>query len=134
MAKSPVAHVLIVEDDGELLEVLKFVLEDGGYKVAMASDGAAALRVVASTPIDLVVLDVHMKGMSGLDVARRLRSQSNTSRLLIALHTGVPEEEIRKEFVDYDLFRPKADDADVLLGLVASAVSQTRSFEQAKVR
>ena len=79
MAKPPLAHVLIVEDDSELLEVLQFVLEDGGYKVTVASAGEDALETIKTIddqPVDLIVLDINLKGMSGLDVARQIRAKT----------------------------------------------------------
>ncbi len=57
MAKLPLAHILIVEDDSELLEVLQFVLEDGGYEVTVASNGADALETIGDKPVDLVILE-----------------------------------------------------------------------------
>ena len=127
MAKPPLAHILIVEDDSELLEVLQFVLEDGGYEVTVASNGADALETIDDKPVDLVVLDVNLNGMSGLDVARQIRSKTDVQPPLIALHTGLEETVVRKEFSDYDLFMPKGDDADVLLTLIAKALEGTTS-------
>ncbi len=124
MAQPPLASILIVEDDGELLEILKFVLEDAGYRVAGATSGEDGLRMMASEPADLIVLDVNMKGMSGLDVARQLRAQPATSKLLIALHTGQEESSVRQQFADYDLFMPKGDDVDALLTMIAGALSK----------
>lgn len=123
MTKS-LAHVLIVEDDSELLEVLKFVLEDGGYQVSVAETSADTFEVIAAEQIDLVVLDVNLNGVSGLDIARQLRAETSTRRLPIALHTGSNEDVIRKEFTDYDLFIAKVDDADELLRLVATVLGE----------
>ena len=126
MAKPPLANILIVDYDGELLQILKFVLEDAGYSVVESKSGEEALEKVASDPVDLVVLDVNLSGMSGLEVARRLRATTPTSRVLIALHTGVEEASVRTEFVDYDLFMPKMDDADALLTKVADLLAKSR--------
>ena len=123
MAKPPSAHILIVEDDSELLEVLKFVLEDAGYEVSVASTGAQALESIGSKPVDLVVLDVDLNGLSGLDFAREVRARAGPTRLRIALHTGLEEDSIRREFSDYDLFMPKGDDANVLLKLIAGVLA-----------
>lgn len=124
MATAPLASILIVEDDGELLEVLQFVLADAGYKVTGASNGADALRLVQSESIDLAVLDVAMAGMSGLEVAIQLRASEKTARVLIALHTGLDEESIRTQFSDYDAFLPKADDADMLVRRVSEVLAK----------
>ena len=119
MAKPPLAHILIVEDDGDLLEVLKFVLEEAGYAAYSASNGAQALELAGSEAIDLVILDISMSGMSGVDVARALRADPDRSKILIAVHTGLEEEVVRAQLPDFDLFMPKADDADALVRMVS---------------
>ena len=65
MPASKPAHLLIVEDEGDLLEVLKFVLEDAGYRISTAQDGAAALAIAASGKVSLVLLDVGMPDVDG---------------------------------------------------------------------
>ena len=123
----PSARILVVEDDGELLEVLQYVFEDAGYQVAAASNGEEALRLAGSEQIDLVVLDIGMEGMSGLDVARRLRAEDDTRHLPIALHTGVSESAVRNDFQDYDLFLAKGDDAQRLLDVIKAFLAGRRS-------
>ncbi len=123
MAQLPLASILIVEDDGELLQILEFVLADAGYKVSGAASGEEALQMVATERPDLIVLDVNMKGMSGLEVARRLRAQPAESRILIALFTGMEESAVRQEFADYDLFMPKLDDADALVKAISDVLA-----------
>lgn len=129
MTTPPLARVLIVEDDSDLLEVLQFVLEDGGYEVATAEGGPAALELASAQSFDLVILDVHLGGeggQSGLDVARLLRAQPRTRVIPIALHSGLAEVAVRREFEDFDLFMPKIDDAEELLRRVASLVDQNK--------
>ena len=92
MAQPPLANILIVEDDGDLLEVLKYVLEDAGYATYSASNGVQALELAESEHIDLVILDISMPGMSGVEVARELRADPQTSEIPIAIHTGLAEE------------------------------------------
>ncbi|MBN2494294.1 MAG: response regulator transcription factor [Deltaproteobacteria bacterium] len=70
-----VAHVLVVDDDGHIREVVRYALEKAGHKVFEAADGAAALRVVREQRIDLVVLDIIMPEQDGLEVCRRLRTE-----------------------------------------------------------
>jgi DNA-binding response OmpR family regulator len=121
--RSP-ARILIVEDDGDLLEVLKFVLEDAGYTVEGASGGDEALKLIDTEAIDLVVLDVSLAGTSGLEVARQLRANQKSADVLIALHTGLEEADVRQQFSDYDSFMPKGDDADELLRRVSDVLSR----------
>ena len=128
MDKPPVASILIVDDDGDLLEVLKFVLEDAGYQTFAASSGADALAMAAKESIDLVILDISMAAMSGIEVARALRADARTAGILIALHTGRSEEEVSSQFADFDLFMPKVDDAEVLLRRLSVALESRQSI------
>jgi CheY-like chemotaxis protein len=129
MAKAPVAHILIVEDDGALLEVLRYVLEDEGYQVSTADNGPDALQLIAATRVDLVILDCSMSEMSGFDVARTLRADERTLHVPIALHTGLSEDAVRSRFTDYDLYMPKADDADALTVTIRQALTARAARE-----
>jgi two-component system, OmpR family, response regulator ResD len=67
------AHVVVVEDDATLAEVVAGYLERAGYVVLCVSDGPAALAAVDAKHPDLVVLDLMLPGLPGLEVCRRLR-------------------------------------------------------------
>jgi DNA-binding response OmpR family regulator len=84
--------VLVVDDDETVRDVVRRYLEVAGFHVDVAGDGAAALELFAAQPADLVVLDVMMPGMSGLEVCRRLRSQSEVPVVML---TALGEEENR---------------------------------------
>ena len=66
-------RVLIIEDDPNVSEVVTRYLEREGYRVETAADGAAGLELALASPPDLVVLDLMLPSMGGLDVCRRLR-------------------------------------------------------------
>jgi DNA-binding response OmpR family regulator len=70
-----VAHVLVVDDDPTVSDVVRRYLEQDGCRVRLASDGLAALAAVAADRPDLVVLDLMMPGLDGLEVCRRLRAR-----------------------------------------------------------
>ncbi len=67
------AHLLVVDDEQMLLDMVSDALRFAGYEVRSADNGETALRVVREEPIDLVILDVNMPGLDGFDVARRFR-------------------------------------------------------------
>jgi two-component system response regulator RegX3 len=69
------ARILVVDDDPHLREVVRFALEREGHGVVEAADGAAALARFEDEPADLVVLDVLMPELDGLEVCRRLRAR-----------------------------------------------------------
>ena len=76
MSAPPLDHIRIVDDAEDLLEVLKYVLEDAGYRVSMAEGGAAALSIAADERVSLVLLDISMPDISGIDGAKRLRADN----------------------------------------------------------
>jgi DNA-binding response OmpR family regulator len=66
--------ILIVDDEPTIVEVVQLYLQREGFKVLTAADGATALNTVRGQQLDLVVLDLMLPGMSGLDVTREIRS------------------------------------------------------------
>ena len=115
MATKNLGHILIVEDDHDLLEVLRFVLEDEGYRVSTAEGGVDALEIAAAEEVSLVLLDVAMPDIDGVEVAKRLRANPRTASVRVAMHTGRAAPAIRQQFTDYDAFISKTDDSEELL-------------------
>jgi two-component system alkaline phosphatase synthesis response regulator PhoP len=72
-----VKTILVVEDEPEIARLARDYLEHAGFTVTIASDGPAALALVRSRRPDLVVLDLGLPGMDGLDVARSIRRDSD---------------------------------------------------------
>ncbi len=68
-------HVLVVDDDPTVSDVVRRYLEQDGFRVRLAADGLAALAAVAAETPDLVVLDLMLGGIDGLEVCRRLRRE-----------------------------------------------------------
>ncbi|CAN5444686.1 MAG: response regulator transcription factor [Actinomycetota bacterium] len=75
--------ILLVDDDAALLEVTSIVLSSEGYRVLTAEDGYDALKEVGRERLDLVVLDVMMPNLSGLEVLKRIREQSDVPVVLL---------------------------------------------------
>jgi DNA-binding response OmpR family regulator len=84
----PRATVLVVDDDAEIRNLLRVYLEREGHRAVEAADGMAALACARSEPIDLVLLDVMLPGVDGLEVCRRLRDVSDTPILLLTARSG----------------------------------------------
>src|ERR671914_1075027 len=70
------ATILLVEDEESVTKLLTFPLESDGYRVVHAADGEEALRLFGEHEVDLVVLDIMLPKIDGLEVCRRLRAQS----------------------------------------------------------
>ncbi len=76
--------ILIVDDDPHILEVIRFALEKAGMRVITATDGARTLQLLATHPIDLIVLDINMPEMDGLECCREIRKTDNTPILFLS--------------------------------------------------
>ena len=84
------ARVLVVDDDPRMLSMMRRVLEADGYGVIMAGDGRAALEILRSESIDLMILDVMMPDVDGFEVCRIARRESLLPILMLtALDAGV---------------------------------------------
>jgi two-component system, OmpR family, response regulator ResD len=83
--------VLVVDDEPTITDVVSRYLERAGYQTRSAADGRAALQLVAEARPDLVVLDLMLPGMDGLEVMRRLRAAGNGNRLPVILLTAKGE-------------------------------------------
>jgi DNA-binding response OmpR family regulator len=82
------AHILAVDDDEPVLRSVKRVLENAGFTVSTASGGQEALNLIARGQPDLVVLDMIMPGIDGLEVCRRIRADPFTAKLPILFLTA----------------------------------------------
>ena len=81
-------RLLLVEDDPTLRQALSFNLTREGYEVAAAADGEAALEAARSDRLDLILLDVMLPGMSGVEVLRVLRREGVTTPVIILSAKG----------------------------------------------
>jgi len=88
-------RVLVVEDDPPVRRMLERSLTAEGFEVRAAADGGAALAMAADSAPDLVVLDVTMPGLSGIDVCRRLREKGLSGGVLMLTARDAVEDRVR---------------------------------------
>jgi phosphate regulon transcriptional regulator PhoB len=86
------SRVLIVEDEPDIRDLLAFHLERDGYQVTRATTGPEALRQLRAAPPDLVILDLMLPEMDGLEVCRRLRAEPATATLPVIMLTAKGDE------------------------------------------
>jgi DNA-binding response OmpR family regulator len=93
--------ILIVDDDREIAKLAALYLQNEGYRILQRHDGQQALQAIEQEEIDLMVLDVMMPEVDGLEVCRRLRERNNTIPIL--------------------MISAKAEDLDKVMGLMSGA-------------
>lgn len=81
-------HVLLIEDEPNIAEALRFILMRDGWDVSTLDDGAQALQAVATQKPDVVILDLMLPGASGLDILRALRADVATLHLPVMMLTA----------------------------------------------
>jgi len=86
-------HILIVEDEEAIREMLQMVLEQADMQVLAAGSAEKAQQLLAENPVDLIVLDWMLPGISGVELARRLKQDASFKELPIILLTARGEEE-----------------------------------------
>lgn len=84
--------ILVVDDEEDILELVRYNLDREGYTVTCAASGEEALEAAAAQPVDLIVLDLMLPGIDGLEVARRLRQSAETKETPIVMLTAKGEE------------------------------------------
>jgi two-component system, OmpR family, response regulator len=88
-------RILVVEDNRTLADGLLAVLRSSGYAVDVVHDGVSALAALATESFDLVVLDLSLPEMDGLEVLRELRASGNRSAVLVLTARGALDQRIR---------------------------------------
>lgn len=114
--------ILIVDDDWMIREIMQTHLEYAGYMVQTAPSGEIGLELATARTPDLVILDIRMQGMSGHEVAARLKAMPATRHTAILITTAMDDDESRRRAVEAgaDDFLAKPFDAIVMLTRVKS--------------
>ena len=84
--------VLVVDDDPDAREFLSTVLQDNGFAVTTANDGAEAIATIEQSPPDLVALDITMPEKSGVAVYRRLKEDDQLKAIPVIVVTGISDD------------------------------------------
>ena len=120
--------VLVAEDEGALVTLLRYNLEREGYRVLLAQDGEEALLIASEEKPDLVLLDWMMPQLSGIEVCRRLRSRQETRNVPIIMITARGEETDRIRGLDtgadYSVTKPFG--VDELMARVRAVMRRIR--------
>ncbi len=86
------AKILVVDDEEDILELVRHHLNREGYEVRCAASGEQALQSATAESVDLIILDLMLPGIDGLEVARRLKNDARTQHIPILMLTAKGEE------------------------------------------
>jgi DNA-binding response OmpR family regulator len=117
-----VNRVLLVEDDDHLAEGVAFNLRNTGYEVETAPSGEAALQALERTSFDVVLLDLMLPGIDGLDVVRRMRQAGNRKPVLIITAKNRADDAIMGLDAGADDYITKPFDLDEVLARIRGAL------------
>jgi CheY-like chemotaxis protein len=122
-------RILIVEDNQDVRESLRMLLELWGHDVREAADGPGGVAVAAAWPPEVVLVDIGLPGLDGYGVGRQLRAMPGGSRMLLAALTGYGQPDDRRRALDagFDTHLVKPVDEPALLAFLDPTDSRADS-------
>jgi DNA-binding response OmpR family regulator len=122
--------ILIVDDEPAILDLVRFTLEDAEVRIVEASDGVEALALARRVRPDLILLDVHMPRLDGLEACQQIRRDPALARTPIVMLTAAGQEadRARGREAGADEYLTKPFSPLALLALVEALVPETRSW------
>ncbi|HET6568206.1 MAG TPA: response regulator transcription factor [Rhodothermales bacterium] len=129
--KDNASKILIVDDEDDIRDLLRYNLEREGYATALARDGVEALEVAEEERPDMVILDVMMPRMDGVEVCRRIRRNAFLRKTPILMLTARAEEEdqIRGLDVGADIYLSKPVSVPILLSQLRALLRGAQRYE-----
>jgi len=118
------ARILVVDDEPIMCRYLRRILQSAGYEVEIARSGPEALSKIGGSPFQLVLADIIMPGMGGLDLLRRIKQQSPDITVIVM--TGYASLQHATEAVRYEAYRyltKPFESKEQVLDIVADALS-----------
>ena len=124
----PGARILAVDDSPTVLEMIKTILESGGYEVITAADGSEALQSARTEAPDLIVLDVMLPKLDGYKVCRLLKYDQKYQHIPIVMLTAKAEEQSMATGIrtGADQYLTKPIEPELLLETVAAELSRSK--------
>src|SRR5487761_1857573 len=119
------ARILIVDDEAQIIRVLSMACSAQGYRVKSAADGESALAALKDWPAELIITDLSMPKMDGVELCRAVRKQSNVPILVLSVRS---QEKIKVEALDAgaDDYVTKPFQIDELLARVRAALRRQK--------
>src|SRR5215213_7764463 len=124
------ARVLVVDDEATLVDTIRYNLRRDGYEVQVAGEGNEAIRLARASSPDLVVLDLMLPGLDGLEVCRQLRRESTVPILMLTAKDDEVDKIVGLE-VGADDYMTKPFSMRELLARVRAMLRRSRMAQQA---
>jgi len=125
-------HILVADDDADIRALLKTFLEDEGYNVSEASTGQEALDGVHSGSYDLVLLDMRLPGMTGLEVLKQLRAKQGDVPVILITAYGSPNVAIQASSLGAYSFITKPFELDDVLLTISRYFERQQLMEEVR--
>ncbi len=125
-------QILVVDDNEMILQGLRHLLEARGYQVSIANSGEVALNILGKSRYDLVLTDLQMPGMDGLELLQHIKQQSPATPVVMITAYAVAENVIQALRGGVSDFIPKPYKAEELLVIVAREAARGRQARQAE--
>ena len=131
-------HVLVVDDDALNRRLVTATLAREGLRTTSANDGAAALAAIGEDPPDVILLDIEMPGMNGIEVLERIKSDEKLRHLPVVMISGIDDAQsvVRCLEAGADDFLPKPFDAAILRARINAGLDRKalHDLEHERVR
>lgn len=121
--------ILIVDDEPNIVELVKFNLENAGYETLTAYNGLEGLEIIKKEKVDLVILDIMLPGLDGIEVCRRIREESNLPILMLSARDSEMDRILGLE-LGADDYLTKPFSPRELLARVKAILRRVESFSQ----
>ena len=126
---TPEAHVLVVEDDGEMRNLIAKFLRQNGYRATGARDGREMWETLANAAVDLILLDVMLPGQSGLDLTRALRAKTQIPIIMVTARGDETDRVLGLE-LGADDYNPKPFSRPELLARIRAVLRRAQGSDQ----
>lgn len=126
------AHILVVEDDGEMRTLIAKFLRQNGYRVTGARDGREMWETLGNAPVDLILLDVMLPGQSGLDLTRALRAKTRVPIIMVTARGDETDRIVGLE-LGADDYIPKPFSRPELLARIRAVLRRAQPVDEARL-
>ncbi len=123
--------ILVVDDEEDILDLLQYNLRRAGFGTRVARDGVEALEAAEAAPPDLIILDVMMPRMDGIETCRRIRQSARLRHIPVMMLTARSEEEVHVRGLDVgaDIYLTKPLSVPVLLSQAKALLRGAERYE-----